>query len=65
MKISRHIFVEEQENGRVLKGNKERNIWEYIWDAKVKWSRYYSQENFKKYGNLNKTIQIIENTKCG
>ena len=31
-----HIFVEEQENGRVLKGNKEGDIiWEYIWDAKI------------------------------
>jgi hypothetical protein len=61
-----HIFVEEQENGRVLKGNKDGEIiWEYIWDAKVKWSRYYSQEHFKKYGNLNETIKKIKNTKCG
>ncbi len=60
-----HIFVEEQENGRVLKGNKEGDIiWEYIWDAKIKWSRYYSEKNFKRYGDINQVIKNLRNSKC-
>ncbi len=60
-----HIFVEEQENGRVLKGNRKGDIiWEYIWDAKIKWSRYYSEQSFKRYGDLKQVIKNLKNTKC-
>ena len=59
------IFVEEQENGRLLKGNKLGNIiWEYIWDARFKWSRLYNSNNFLRYGNLKETINKIINKQC-
>jgi len=59
------IFVEEQENGRLLKGNKLGNIiWEYIWDARFKWSRLYNSNNFLRFGNLKETINKIINKQC-
>ncbi|MBD1157702.1 hypothetical protein IDG98_00585 [Pelagibacterales bacterium SAG-MED17] len=59
------IYVEEQENGRIIKGNMDGNIiWEYIWDAQIKWSRFYNNNNFKKVGNLSETVKNIKNNKC-
>ena len=60
-----NVFIEEQENGRILKGNKKgKIIWEYLWDAKIKWSRYYTNKNFERYGDLTIAINNIKNKKC-
>ena len=60
-----NIFIEEQENGRILKGNKKGEIiWEYLWDATIKWSRYYTNKNFERYGDLTIAINNIKNKKC-
>ncbi len=59
------VYIEEQENGRLIKANnKGEIIWEYVWDAQVKWSRFYNLLNFKKIGNIDKSINIIKNKIC-
>ncbi len=59
------VYIEEQENGRIIKADNEGTIiWEYVWDAQVKWSRFYNSSNFKKIGELEKSIDIIKNRKC-
>ena len=45
------IYVEEENHGRILRGDNEGNLrWEFIWNSLINWSRYISEEEFK---NLN------------
>ena len=42
------IYVEEENHGRILRGDNEGNLrWEFIWNSLINWSRYISEEEFK------------------
>ena len=42
------IYVEEEEHGRILRGDSEGNLrWEFIWNSLINWSRYISEDEFK------------------
>ena len=57
------IFVEEQNNGRIIYGNQKEEIWSYIekiGEKKVSlfhWSRYITEEEFNKLTFINKPVK--------
>lgn len=43
------IYVEEENHGRLLMGTEKGELkWEFIWNSLINWSRYISEEEFKK-----------------
>ncbi len=44
------IYIEEEVHGRILRGDSEGNLrWEFIWNSLINWSRYISEEEFKRF----------------
>ena len=52
------IYVEEEDHGRILRGDSEGNLrWEFIWNSLINWSRYISEEEFKKFDFIEQECQ--------
>ena len=52
------IYVEEEEHGRILRGDSEGNLrWEFIWNSLINWSRYISEDEFKNLNFLKQKCQ--------
>jgi len=52
------IYVEEEDHGRILRGDSEGNLrWEFIWNSLINWSRYITEEEFKKFDFIEQKCQ--------